>query len=185
MSTPSNRRPARHQSGSVLIVSVILLIVLTLIVISVIRSTTVNSRVAGNLQVKKEAEVAAQQAIEAVITSNFQDVPLASTAAISVSNAASSSEVGKYTVAVKKPTCLTVAPIKVSDLNAADPFDLACYVSSANPTPGAPGGNSLCANSQWDIEATAEPASGDDGVKVTLHQGISVRVSAATSCPPP
>lgn len=178
-------RIAQNQSGSSLIVSVILLIVLTLIVISVIKSTTVNSRVAGNLQVKKEAEAAAQQAIEAVITSNFQDVPLASTAVISVSNAASSSEVGKYTVAVTKPKCLAVAPIKVLDLNAADPSDVPCYVSSSPPGPGfTGGGNSLCANSQWEIEATAEPASGDDGAKVTMHQGISVRVSSVTTCAP-
>ncbi len=176
------RRPGR-QSGSALIVSIILLVILTLIVISVIKSTTVNSRVAGNLQVQKETEAAAQQAVEAVISSNFQMVPVATNAAVSVSNAASGSAVGQYAVTVEKPACLSVSPIKVVDLNPADAGDLPCYTSSSNPTPGVASGNSLCSNSQWDIKATAVPAVGG-GSKVVMHQGIAVRVAAASICPP-
>lgn len=182
MSVPRTMRVSRREAGSALIVSIVLLVVLTLIVISVIRSTTVNSRVAGNLQVQREAEAAAQQAVEAVITSNFQNVPIAVNAAVSVSNAASGSAVGQYTVAVEKPTCLTVAPIKVIDLNPTDPGDTGCYTSTS-PTPGVPGGNSLCSNSQWDITATATPTSGTGG-QVVVHQGIAVRVPAASTCPP-
>lgn len=174
---------ARRQRGSSLIVSIILLVILTLIVISVIKSTTVNSRVVGNLQVQKESEAAAQQAVEAIVTSNFQIVPASATIAVNVSNASASSAVGQYTVTVTKPTCLTVAPIKVSDLNALDTGDQPCYTSSSNPTPGVAGGNSLCSNSQWDIQATAAPTNGG-GATVTMHQGISVRVAAASTCPP-
>jgi cytoskeletal protein RodZ len=183
MSASCMAQPSRRQSGSALIVSMILLVILTLIVISVIKSTTVNSRVAGNLQVQKETDAAAQQAVEAVITSNFQNVPVATTAAVSVSNAASSSAVGQYTVSVQKPTCLSVAPIKVVDLNPADTGDQPCYTSSSNPMPGVAGGNSLCSNSQWDITATAAPTAGG-GAQVVMHQGIAVRVAAASTCPP-
>ena len=178
MTAPRTAQVSRRQSGSALLVSLILLVVLTLIVISVIKSTTVNSRVAGNLQVEKESEAAAQQAIEAVITSAFQTAPAASSVVVDVNHDGSN----RYTVAVKTPKCLNVTPIKVTQLDAADPGDAGCYASSSNPAPGVAGGDSLCSNTQWEIEATAAPTSGS-GSQVVMHQGISVRVAAGTACP--
>jgi hypothetical protein len=183
MSAPCMSRALRRESGSALIVSMILLVILTLIVISVIKSTTVNSRVAGNLQVQKESQAAAQQAIEAVLSTDFPDAPVASTSVVNVINAASGAAGGQYSVTVPAPKCLNVAPIKVSQLNTSDPGDVYCFASSTSTAPGVAGGNSLCSNSQWDLQATATPASGN-GAQVVLHQGIAVRVAAGSICPP-
>lgn len=184
MTAHRRTRIARRQAGSALIISTILLVVLTLIVLSVINSTTVNSKVAGNLQIKNEAEAAAQQAIEAVITTNFQDAPAASTVAVNVSNAATSSSVGKYTVTVAKPSCLAVVPVKTMDLDVINaPDDVGCLVSSSDPQPGATNGDSACSIRHWDIQATATPTSGGNSSAV-IHQGISERVATGSACAP-
>ena len=184
MTAPRRKRVARRQEGSSLIVSIVLLIVLTLIVLSAIKSTIVDSKVAGNLQIKKEAEAAAQQAIESVITSSFQAAPVASIVAVNVSNAATSSSVGKYTVTVAKPSCLVVVPIKTSDLNVeGSPDDIGCLISSANPQAGSTNDDSACATRQWDIQATAAPTNGG-GPSAVIHQGISERVAAGSACAP-
>lgn len=175
-------RAARRQAGSSLIISTILLVVLTLIVLSVIKSTTVNSKVAGNLQIKKESEAAAQQAIEAVLSTNFQVAPAASSVAVNVSNAASGSAVGQYTVTVPAPTCLSVTPINVTDLDPSVAANASCFVSSTPVTPGVPNPKSLCYQTQWDIAATVSPTAGN-GAKVEIHQGISVPVAVGTTCP--
>lgn len=175
---------ALRQQGSSLIISVILLVVLTLIVLSAVKSTMVHAKLAGNLQIKKEAEAAAQQAIEAVVTSSFQTAPSASVVAVNVSNATASSSVGKYTVTVAKPSCLVVVPIKTSDLDVVgSPDDIGCLISSSDPQAGSLNGDSACATRQWDIQATATPTDGGSSVAV-IHQGISERVTAGTGCPP-
>lgn len=184
MTAPRRKRVARRQEGSSLIVSIVLLVVLTLIVLSAIKSTIIDSKVAGNVQVKKEAEGAAQQAIESVITSSFQDAPVTSIVAVNVSNAAASSSVGQYTVTVTKPSCLVVVPIKASDLNVVDsPDDIGCLTSSADPLAGSTNGDSVCATRQWDIQATAAPTNGG-GPSAVIHQGISERVAVGSACAP-
>lgn len=182
MSSLRLTRIARRQAGSALIISTILLVVLTLTVLSAIKSTTVNSKVAGNLQIKNEAEAAAQQAIEAVITSNFQDAPVASSVAVNVSNAATSSSVGKFTVTVAKPSCRVVVPVKTLDLDVVNtPDDVACLMSSSDPRPGATNGDSACFTRHWDIQATATPTSSGNS-KAVIHQGVSERVSPGAAC---
>jgi hypothetical protein len=184
MTAPRRKLAARRQEGSSLIVSIVLLVVLTLIVLSAIKSTIVDSKVAGNLQVKREAEAAAQQAIESVIASSFQAAPVASIVAVNVSNAAVSSSVGQYTVTVAKPSCLVVVPIKTSDLNVVDsPDDIGCLTSSSDPQAGSTNGDSACATRQWDIQATATPTNGG-GPSAVIHQGISERVAAGAACAP-
>lgn len=171
---------ARRQSGSSLIVSMILLVVLTLIVISIIKSTNVNSKVAGNMQVQKESEAAAQQAIENVISKDFMDAPAAAASAampIDVNHDGSTD----YNANVPAPKCLNVTPIKTAALDPVNAEDVPCYTSSTYQ-PGVPGGNSLCSNTQWEIQATTSDANGG-AATVTAHQGVAVRVAAGTACP--
>jgi Tfp pilus assembly protein PilX len=169
-----------RQSGSALIVSLVLLVVLTLIVVSIIKSTNVNSKVAGNMQAQKESESAAQEAIENVISKDFMAAPAAAASAamaIDVNHDGTKD----YDVNVPAPKCLNVTPIKVSQLDPANTEDTACYTSSTY-TPGLVSGNSLCANTQWEIQATTTAANGGTA-KVATHQGIAVRVAAGTPCP--
>ena len=178
MSLSTYKRLAR-QAGSSLIVSLVLLVVLTLIVVSIIKSTNVNSKVAGNMQVQKESEAAAQQAIENVISQDFQDAPAAAASAamaIDINHDAATD----YNVAVPAPKCLNVTPIKTAQLDATNAEDVPCYASSSY-TLGA-SGNSLCSSTQWEIQGTTSDVKGG-AATVTTHQGIAVRVAAGTACP--
>jgi Tfp pilus assembly protein PilX len=74
-SSSPRREPKQSQRGVTLVIALIFLVVITLIVVSAIKSTNVNSKIAGNMQVQREAEAATQQAIEAVISSEFTKSP--------------------------------------------------------------------------------------------------------------
>ncbi len=139
------------QRGTTLVVSLIMLVVLTLLVVSGIRSSNVNLRIVGNMQVQEEARAAAQQAIEEVISNtNFT---LATPAARTVNG---------YTVTFTQPVCLSSKPIAVGDHGL--PSDGSCLVSAlASP---------LCYWTTWDIAATAKDLK--TGATTILHQGISM-----------
>lgn len=163
-------------------IAMIFLVLLTLIVVSAIKATNVNTKVVGNMQTQKEAQAAAQQAIETVISSDFTAAPTASTVTVDINN--SGQAASTYSVAVPKPTCTDIKPIKLSELDAANADDQPCYASGASQNAGIVGGgasgNSLCSNSNWDVSATATAP--DSTTTNTTHQGIAVRVVAGTQC---
>lgn len=173
----------RAQSGATLLVSMIFLVVLTLIVVSAIKVTNVNTKLVGNVQVQKEAEAAAQQAIEAVISTDF--TKLATPPRMEVDSGQSGST---YTVKLEPPpTCVSVKPIKLSELDASNAEDVPCYASGAAQNTGIAGagtnGDSLCANSNWEITAVAEPKDATVATtKTTTRQGIATRVALGSSC---
>ncbi len=174
---------ARHrQRGSVLLVSVVILALLTLIVISAVKLTNVNTKVAGNMQLQKEAEAASTLEIERVISADFTAAPVASTNTVDVNHDGAPD----FTVTVAVPQCLSNKPIKNTELEVTIPDDLRCLTSGSSQNTGlATGtnnGNSLCANSLWDIESTATDLNGSEATAVT-HQGIATRVITGTNCP--
>jgi hypothetical protein len=79
---------------------------------------------------------------------------------------------------VPQPACVSVKPIKNEVLNLGNPEDLGCSSGQQQQfgVAGAATGNSLCANSIWEI--TAQSVSGYSGAKVTVRQGVGVRISA-------
>ena len=149
----AGRMPAlrkNRQRGAVLIVSLIMLVVLTLLAVSGIRSSSVNLRIAGNMQMQAEASAAAQQAIEEVISNtNFT---LAAPAP---------KPVGLYTVTFDPPVCQSAKPVTKVDPGL--PADGSCLGSTGSP---------YCYWTTWDIAASAiDPKT---GATTKLHQGISV-----------
>jgi hypothetical protein len=74
------------------------------------------------------------------------------------------------------PACISVRTIKDSELNSSSAEDLSCSAGQARQL-GAASGDSLCADTVWDI--TAETRSTFSRTKVTVTQGVAVRVSAA------
>ena len=182
MSMPLTVRHARGQSGAALPVSLILLVLLTLIVVSIIKSSNVNSKVAGNMQIQKESEAAAQHAIDSVISTTFYAAPASSVVSIDINNDGTND----YSVQVDKPACSTVKPIKLSELDAGNANDVPCYASGSMQNSGIVGaggtGNSLCANQVWDIDGTASDLHGS-AASVKTHQGVGVRVALGTTCP--
>jgi Ca2+/Na+ antiporter len=176
-------RPIK-QDGIALIVSLIMLVVLTLLVVSAIRSSNVNLRVAGNMQRQAESTAAAQQAIEQVISTDFTaDLPSVS---VPVDVDINKDGVADYSV-TPSATCLSAAPIKMSDLDPASAADKFCFQSAAGANSGiiggtaTPTGNSVCNQTQWDVAATAQdPAS---GATSEVHQGVALRVGINVTCP--
>jgi hypothetical protein len=181
-----SRRSAapRMQAGATLLISMIFLMVITLIVVSSIKAVNVNTKLVGNMQTQKEAAAAAQQAIEDTISTDFTSLPVASAPAKNMGQAGSA-----YTVDVPAPVCTGVKPIKLSELDATNTDDQPCYASGASQNTGIVGsgasGNSLCSNSNWEVNATAKlPAPTDEEPErtPTVHQGIAVRVAVGAAC---
>lgn len=171
------------ESGATLLVSMIFLVVLTLMVVSAVKVTNVNTKLVGNMQTEKEANAAALQAIEATISTDFTAMPIASTVAVDINNSGQAGST--YSVAVPAPVCAGVKPIKLSELDASNANDQPCYVSGASQNTGiagsGAGGNSLCSNSNWEVNATATPPAGG-AAAATTHQGIAVRVAVGAAC---
>jgi len=166
-------------------ISLVLLVMLTLFVLTVINTTNINSRIAGNMQARAEAQAAAQQVLETVMSTNFAANPpgAAGTSNIDVNQDGTND----YQVVVPTPSCTSTVPIKTVQLDISNPDDAACLGSGAVVSGGIVGaggsGNSLCSNSNWDVQATATDPTVGTGVDVALHQGASIRVPIGTPCP--
>lgn len=175
----------KTQSGFILITALVMMVVLTILAMAAINMTNVNTKIAYNSQLRVEAQAATDQAIEQVVSNavNFTPpLPAATTVAVDINN----DGVTDYTVAVPTPVCVASTPIKQSQLNSTSPTDIPCFGSSSMQNAGIVGGtgssgNSLCANTTWDVQATyADP--GSTGLNVVTHQGVNLRVVAGTTC---
>ena len=178
-------RPGRRQRGATLIVALILLVLLTLFALSSLNTANTSLKVTGNMQAKTEALNAAQEAIETVI-STPQFIADPDNAVVNPCGAANTlctdvtaDGMPEYTTALlPKPACVTVKPIKNETLNLGDAEDLGCSTGQQQQfgVAGAATGNSLCANSVWEV--SARTTSDTTGAAVTVRQGVGVRISA-------
>ena len=91
----------RSQSGATLVVSLIMLVVLTMFAVSAINLSSVNLKIVGNMQVQKQMEYAAQDAIEQMLSSAsyYNLTPIARTFTSS-----------GFTVSVAVPVCIRSVP---------------------------------------------------------------------------
>jgi hypothetical protein len=165
-----------------LVVALIMLAVISLLAVSTLSTTNMNLKVVGNMQWRSEALDAAQQAIEAVI-SNPQFIANPEDAVLNPCGAANTlctdlngDGTPEYITRLNPaPSCVSVKAIKESELNLSSAEDLSCSAGQARQL-GVASGDSLCAVTAWDI--TAETSSTFSGTKVTVTQGVAVRVSA-------
>jgi Tfp pilus assembly protein PilX len=182
----------RKQQGATLLVALIMLGVLMLFVVSSLNTSTTNLKVVGNMQAKNEALTASQEAIETVIsTPQFISTPASAvlnpcgTANTLCTDVTGDGNPEYTTTLTPNPLCVMVRPIKNSELVLTNPEDLGCSSGQQQQfgVAGAVTGDSLCANTVWEITArTVGPAT---GATVTVTQGVGVRVSsdaAGTSC---
>ena len=180
------------QRGATLLVALIMLVLLTLFAISAFNTGTSNLKVVGNMQARSEALNVAQQAIETVlstplfISSPANAVPNPCGAPNTlctdiITGTSVTTGVAEYTTKLDpKPTCVGVIPIKNEDLKitGATSEDLACAAGQLQQfgVAGAVSGNSLCANTVWEI--TAETTGAATGAKVKVTQGVGVKISS-------
>ena len=173
----------KPQSGTTLVVSLIILVLLAFLGLSAYHTSVTDLKSSGNMQARNEALNAAQQAIEtAISTPQFVTTPTnALPAPCGAANVFCSDHdgdgVAEYTARlVPAPSCIGNKVIKVIELNVTDPEDLGCTVGQAQQfgIAGAVGGDSICANTTWNV--TAEAKSESSGAKVTVSQGVGIRV---------
>jgi hypothetical protein len=190
----------RSQRGTTLIVALIMLVLLTLFAVSSFNTANTNLKVVGNMQQKNEALNAAQAAIESVIsTPQFianpaNAVPVPCAAANTMCTDVTGDGMADFTTTLigpdyptppHQPTCVTVRPIKNQELVLTNPEDLGCAAGQMQQfgVAGAVTGDSLCANTVWEIKART--VSSLSGATVIETQGVGVRIStddAGTSC---
>ncbi len=175
-----------NQRGSTLLVAMIMLILLTLMAISAINSTTSSIQVVGNAQFREEANAAAQQAIEKLISKDFTTNPSAySTAASGTVDFG----VASYNVTVAVPTCTSSVPVTNVELNRSVAADKPCFngagggqvifLSDGTVTST---GTSWCKKQKWDVVATVSDAN-NTGANTILHQGVFSRIPVERGCP--
>lgn len=195
------RTGMRRQRGATLIIALIMLVLLTLFAVSSFNTANTNLKVVGNMQQKTEALNAAQQAVETVVSTPLfisnpaNAVPTPCGSANTLCTDVTGDGVADFTTRIvgpdypnppHQPTCISVRLIKNQELNLANMEDLGCasgQQSSAAGVAGAMTGDSLCANTVWEIRAVSTSA--HSGATATVTQGVGVRVSsdaAGTSC---
>lgn len=171
-----------RQEGATLFTALIMLVAITLLALSALNSTTTDLKVVGNMQSRNEALNAAQQAIETAISSpRFFETPddalpdpcgAPNTLCTDLNGDGAPEYVTRLEPA---PACVSARVIRTSELSLASAEDLGCV--NRRGRRGSSNANSLCADTRWEI--TAEASSTFSGTKVTVTQGVELRVAAA------
>lgn len=186
------RPPLPRQRGVTLVVALIMLVLLTLLALTSFNLGNSNLQIVSNMQQKNEAIAAAQEVIEEALSSTrFFTAPANALAApcgapnqrcVDVNG----DGVADVTVALATPTCAKAQPVKNSTLDVSVAENSGCLVGQVQNfgTAGAVTGDSLCADSVWELRATATDNTTEASVEVT--QGVAVRVAKddiITNCP--
>lgn len=176
----------RHrQRGATLLITLTMLVVLTLFAITSLNTANSNLKVVGNMQARNEATNIAQETIETVISTPLFLSNPANTiltpcgSANTLCTDINSDGITDYTTVLNPaPKCVTVVPIKNSQLILTNTEDLGCSSGQAQQfgIGGAVTGDSLCSNTVWEITAVTTGAS--SGATATIIQGIGSRISA-------
>lgn len=179
-----------RQRGATLFIGLVMLVILTLFALSAFQTSSTNLKTVGNMQAREEAQNAAQQVIDTVISSaTFITSPAAAillpcaTPNVACVDFKSGGGIvqdpalADYTVRLNPaPRCISIATIPNTDLNFDNPAELACAAGSSQQM-GVAGidvasANSLCVNTVWDVSAEATSTG---GTKVSISQGVGVR----------
>lgn len=149
----------RQQRGVVLVVCLLFLVLLTVFVASAFTMSTTSMKSVGNTQFQNEAIAATNQAIEQLISSNFQANPVAQGYSIDINNDGKTD----YVVNFAAPVCLT-ATLTVT--NSAPPSSLSLGSTFNMAT-------TKFYRSTWRLDATVTDSSGS-GATLVIHQAIKV-----------
>lgn len=173
-----------RQRGMTLFVGMIMLVLLMLMAISAYNLTRTNTAVTGNMQHRMETTNAAMQAIEETIsTTQFFNTPSnaipGSCGPNKVCVDINHDGTEDITVTLSPAPCIKkIQVIKNVNLNLANPDDAPCAlgVSQTLGVAGSSTGDSLCAESVWEINANAQDLVTEAVSTVTT--GVAVRVPA-------
>lgn len=178
----SHRLPfsARQRGMMTLLVGIIILVLMMLMAVSSYNMTRTNAAISGNSQNKLQATNAALQVTEQVISSTtFTDTPANSIPNNTASVDINGDGTADVTVTLNPVPCIKkIQVIKNSELNVALADDQACIQGTTQNLgiSGSASGDSLCANSLWEINARAGDAVTQASSTVTT--GVTVRVTS-------
>lgn len=182
----------RRERGITLIVALVMLLALSMLAVWAYNSSTANMRIVGNTQARGETFAAAQAAVEKTISSPLFVQHAAAVASAPVPVDIDGDGANDFSAHLTPaPACYRVRAVKVNELDPALPQDLNCLGSSAATTSGIevdgaapPTGDSLCADSEWNVRA--EVADARSNAYVAVNQGVGIRsltTDAANACP--
>lgn len=172
---------AARQGGATLLIALIMLVLMTLLAVSSFNLGKSNLQIVGNMQTKAETSDSAKAAVEEVISkTTFTTTP---SAALGASNSKTYDVNGDgaadVTVTLTPAPCIKKAQIvKNSQLDLSKATDLGCSsgVTQNLGISGAATGDSLCADTTWEITAVATDSV--SSASSTNVQGVAVRVAA-------
>jgi Tfp pilus assembly protein PilX len=183
-----------RQHGITLFIALVLLVLMTLFAVTTFNLGKSSLMVVGNMQARTQAAVVANSTLEEVISkTDFFKTPAAALASpcSSVANTRcydiNGDGVNDITVTLSpQPVCKTSRVIQVSELNLSNANDAGCStgVTQSFGIIGAASGDSLCADTVWELTAVATDSI--TKASTTVAQGVSVRVSTSdvlTNCP--
>jgi Tfp pilus assembly protein PilX len=192
----------RHaQRGVTLVISLIMLVLLTIMALTSFNIGKSSLQVVGNAQEQAQVMNAAQTMLNQVISvPTFVDAPgsvldnsscPAGVAAPANSRCVDLSGDAKTVIVVAmtpQPTCVQAAaiPSSILNLSTTGSEDWGCTMGDRQSfgMEGVESGDSLCANSLWELNAQAtDPVS---SARAVITQGVAMRVSkdaVATACP--
>lgn len=149
----------RAQQGTTLFVTLVFLVVITLFGVSAINTSSLNLRIAGNMQFQQQAAAAAQQGIETAMGSltSFTS-PVAQTVNVDINKDGTND----YAVAIATPACLSSQQ--------ASGYSVEYCALGSCPL-----------DTNWELQSTVND--GTTGAKVVIHQGVKVRLPGGSTCP--
>jgi len=147
------------QQGTTLFITMIFLVVLTLFGVSSINTSSMNLRIAGNMQFQQQAAAAAQQGIETAIGSlTTFTTPAVQTVNVDINKDGTND----YAVSVASASC-----------------QFSQQASGYSAEYCALGSCPLDTN--WELKSTVNDST--TGAKVVIHQGVKVRLPGGSTCP--
>jgi Tfp pilus assembly protein PilX len=174
-----------RQRGVTLIVALIMLMLITLMVVTGLNLGKGSMQTVGNMQQRNQVNAAIDETLEEVIsTTRFSDTPadvfftpcnhVANTKCVDIDGDGATDVTVALTPA---PACLTAQVIPATALNLAIAEDAGCVLGVTQDfgVANVVSGDSLCANSTWEIKAVGTDAVTQTTVNAT--QGVNLRVT--------
>lgn len=181
-----------RQQGLSLVVALIMLVIMTATTLALFRMSQTGNQIAGNMQFAEEAISSADGAIQEVIsTRRMFETP--NQIFLTQCNGSFNSRCfdldgdgqDDIEVVVQPPNCVQAYILPTASLNLADPRQLACTRDTPQlfAIEGLSPGDSLCANTIWDVIADAMDfdSSGVTGAQMRVVEGIGIQVPSATA----
>lgn len=182
-------RSRPSQRGAALIVSLIMLLLITILAVTAFRLGKSNLQIVGNIQQRSQDIGSAQTAIDQVISTTqftFTPTDAVTNPCNGVPNTLCTAATGGTGTDIKvtlQLNCDSIQPITTTQLNWNNAQDQGCLKSQTNGASGIVNGssnNSECANSVWNVHASANDTVTQ--ATATVDEGVGIRVDVSTTC---